>query len=101
MVRTVGWRSRPHAHRVRLGAGRARSSRELRVIGDGAHAARGVAPVQPRLRDLLVHAVDIAEGAVQIELALAGLVSGEYALEFEAPGARAAVVTRLEFAVTP
>jgi len=54
-----------------------------------------------RLRDLLVHAVDIADGAVQVELALAGLASGEYALEFEAPGERAAVVARLEFAVTP
>lgn len=54
-----------------------------------------------RQRDLLVHAVDIAEGAVPVELAIAGLASGEYALEFEAPGACAAVVTRLEFAVTP
>ena len=54
-----------------------------------------------RLRDLLVHAVDSAEGAVQVDLALAGLASGEYALEFEAQGEHGAAVARLEFAVTP
>ena len=109
---------------------RARSARELRGIGEGRTPpvasrqfsraeqlvvripvsgaglastvrARLQSRFGSRLRDLLVHAVDIADGTVQVELALAGLASGEYALEFEAPGARAAVVARLEFAVTP
>lgn len=109
---------------------RARSARELRVIGEGSASpvasrqfsraeqlvvripvsGAGVASTVrarlqsrfgSRLRDLLVHAVDIAEGAVQVDLALAGLASGEYALEFEAQGEHGAVVARLEFAVTP
>ncbi len=109
---------------------RARSARELRGIGQGSSSpvasrqfsraehlvvrvpvagAGAAATVRARLqsrfgsrlRELPVRAADTDAGAVQVELALAGLASGDYALEFEAQGERGTVVTRLEFAVTP
>lgn len=109
---------------------RARSARELRSIGEGsaspvasrqfsraehlvvriavAGASTGAAVrarlqsrFGSRLRDLPVRAADADAGAVQVDLALAGLASGEYAVEFEAQDERRAVVARVEFAVTP
>ncbi len=109
---------------------RARSARELRVIGEGGASpvasrqfsraeqlvvripvggagaastvrARLQSRFGSRLRTLPVRAADAGDGAVQVDLALAGLASGEYALEFEAQGERGAVVARVEFTVTP
>ena len=109
---------------------RARSARELRTIGEGGSApvaARqfsraehlvvrvpiaGPAPegtvrarlqsrFGSRLRELTVRSAGQADGVVQVDLPLAGLASGEYAIEFEVPAERGAVVARMEFTVTP
>ncbi len=109
---------------------RARSARELRGISDGSRSpvasrqfsraeqlvvripvtgtgaaatvrARLHSRFGSRLRDLPVRAVSSGEAIVQVDLALAGLASGEYGLEFEAAGPRGPVVGRLDFAVTP
>ena len=74
------------------------------VAGAGAAAtvrARLQSRFGSRLRDLPVRDAGPDEGGVQVDLALAGLASGEYALEFEAQGERGTAVARVEFAVTP
>lgn len=74
------------------------------VAGAGAAAtvrARLQSRFGSRLRDLPVRDAGPDEGVVQVDLALAGLASGEYALEFEAQGERGTAVARVEFAVTP
>ena len=110
---------------------RARSARELRGIGEGSASpvasrqfsraehivvripvagagdsatvrARLQSRFGSRLRELPVRAADgNGAAALQIDLALAGLATGEYAVEFEVQAERGTVVTRVEFAVTP
>lgn len=109
---------------------RARSARELRVIDDGEVApvasrlfsraehlvvripvagAGAAATVRARLqsrfgadlRQLPVRVGVGDAGAVQVDVALAGLASGGYAVAFEAPAERATAVARVEFSVTP
>ncbi|MEQ1729891.1 MAG: hypothetical protein ABL982_16115, partial [Vicinamibacterales bacterium] len=109
---------------------RARSARELRGITEGRSApvasrqfsraehlvvrmpvggAGAALPVRARLqsrfgsrlRELAVRPVEGANSTVQVDVPLAGLASGEYAVEFEVQGDPRTLVARVEFAVTP